>query len=166
MMKTSVLAFLLAFGALAAQAATGVATIGDVTGAVTVSSTNAVMQAEPGMQLAEGNTVLVSSKASATVTLANGCVVSLLGGQHYTVNGKLSCEQSIASVKHLMATTELAQAPLGTGTTSAASGAVAGAGAAADDGSFKERNTALALFGGAGVAVGILNSSSSKASGS
>lgn len=116
----------LACCALGAQAASPVGTLDNVVGTVSVGGQGFVAQAKNGMPLVEGSTVLVSSKGMATVALANGCSVSLMGSQHFTVNSKLSCEQSIASVKSLAATSRLAQAPVGTGTGGAAGGAGAG----------------------------------------
>jgi len=104
--------------------------------------------------------VLVSSKGMATVALANGCIVSLMGSQHYTVNSKLTCEQSIASVRSLAATTRLAQAPLGTGTQQQGGAGGAGAGGGAGFG-------AAAGFGAFGLGLVAANSQTNKkASGS
>ena len=131
----------LACCAFGAQAATNVGTIDNVIGTVSVGGQGVVAQAKNGMPLFEGSTVLVSSKGKATVVLANGCSVSLLGSQHLTVDSKLSCEQSIASVNSLAATTRLAQAPVGT-VAPAAGGAVAAGG------------TGLGVVGVGGILVG------------
>lgn len=154
----------LACCAFGAQAASSVGTLDNVVGNVSVGGQGFVAQAKNGMPLVEGSTVLVSSKGMATVALANGCTVSLMGSQHYTVNSKLSCEQSIASVKSLAATTRLAQAPLGTGTGGgAAGGAGAGAGGLAGLGA-----GTLAAIGGGIILTGaiIADQNKDKASGS
>lgn len=112
-----------------------------------------VAQAKNGTPLVEGSTVLVSSKGKANVVLTNGCAIALLGSQHFTVNSKLSCEQSIASVKSLMATSQLAQAPLGAGVSnvdSRSGGAGAGVG-----GTGSGRSAVLAGFTGA-LGLGII----------
>ena len=152
----------LACCAFGAQAASSVGTLDNVVGNVSVGGQGFVAQAKSGMPLAEGSTVLVSSKGMATVALANGCIVSLMGSQHYTVNSKLTCEQSIASVRSLAATTRLAQAPLGTGTsgTPGAGGAGAGAGAGFGIGA------GAAGFVAFGVGLAVANNDVSKASGS
>jgi len=108
----------------------------------------------------EGSTVLVSSKGMATVALANGCIVSLMGSQHYTVNSKLTCEQSIASVRSLAATTRLAQAPLGTGVSGAG-----GSGAGSSDGT-QQRDFLLGGMLIGGTALLLNGSNDKKASGS
>jgi hypothetical protein len=155
----------LACCAFGAQAAANVGTLDNVVGTVSVGGQGFVAHAKNGMPLAEGSTVLVASKGMATVMLANGCSISLLGSQHYTVNSKLNCEQSIASVQSLASTTRLAQAPVGSGLPG---GGTTGGGGAAGGG-----------FGGLGAGgmmgvgfgtlgtLGALNSTSStKASGS
>lgn len=151
----------LAFCALGAHAATNVGSLDNVVGTVSVGGQGVVAQAKNGTPLADGSTVLVASKGSATVVMANGCSVSLMGSQHLTVNSKLSCEQSIASVKSLAATTRLAQAPVGAGLPAAGAG---GAGAA---GGFAGLSTAGMIGVGLG-AVGAIAASNeaSKASGS
>jgi len=150
----------LACCAFGAQAAPNAGTLENVVGTVSVGGQGFVAQAKSGMALAEGSTVLVSSKGMATVALANGCTVSLMGSQHFTVNSKLSCEQSIASVKSLAATTRLAQAPVGTGTTGGTGGAGAGFGGAGGFG-------AAAGFGAFGLgAIAANNSVNNNASGS
>ncbi|MCB1980374.1 MAG: hypothetical protein M9919_04990 [Burkholderiaceae bacterium] len=150
-----------AFAALGAQAATSVGTLDNVVGNVSVGGQGVVAQAKNGMPLADGSTVLVSSKGMATVAMANGCTISLMGSQHFTVNSKLSCEQSIASIKSLAATTRLAQAPLGTGT----AGAAGGSGAGSSDG-LQERNVVLGGLLIGGTALLLNNSNDKKASGS
>lgn len=150
----------LACCAFGAQAAPNAGTLENVVGTVSVGGQGFVAQAKSGMPLAEGSTVLVSSKGMATIALANGCTVSLMGSQHFTVNSKLSCEQSIASVKSLAATTRLAQAPVGTGTTGGTGGAGAGFGGAGGFG-------AAAGFGAFGLgAIAANNSVNNNASGS
>ena len=153
----------LACCAFGAQAASSVGTLDNVVGNVSVGGQGFVAHAKNGMPLAEGSTVLVATKAKATVVLANGCTVSLLGSQHYTVNSKLSCEQSIASVSSLAATTRLAQAPLGTGT-SGVPGA-GGAGAAGAGAGFGI-GAGAAGFVAFGVGLAVANNDVSKASGS
>lgn len=149
----------LACCAFGAQAASNVGTLDNVVGSVSVGGQGVVAQAKNGMPLAEGSTVLVANKGKATVVLANGCSVSLLGSQHFTVNSKLSCEQSIASVKSLAATTRLAQAPVGAGVPAAG-----GAGAAAGGiGMFVAGATPFIAFGAAAL---VMDNEVSKASGS
>lgn len=148
----------LACCAFGAQAASNVGTVDNVVGSVSVGGQGVVAQAKNGMPLADGSTVLVANKGKATVLLANGCSVSLLGSQHFTVNSKLNCEQSIASVKSLASTTRLAQAGLGTGVPAGGAGA-AGGWAAGYIGS-------LAPFVGISVAAVVANNEVSKASGS
>lgn len=150
----------LACCAFGAQAAPNAGTLENVVGTVSVGGQGFVAQAKSGMALAEGSTVLVSSKGMATVALANGCTVSLMGSQHFTVNSKLSCEQSIASVKSLAATTRLAQAPVGTGTGGTTGGAGAGFGA----GGFGAGAFGFAAFGVGAIAAN--NSVNNNASGS
>lgn len=158
-MKTIAIA-VLACCAFGAQAAPNAGTLENVVGTVSVGGQGFVAQAKSGMPLAEGSTVLVSSKGMATIALANGCTVSLMGSQHFTVNSKLSCEQSIASVKSLAATTRLAQAPVGTGTTGGTGGTGAGFGGAGGFG-------AAAGFGAFGLgAIAANNSVNNNASGS
>ncbi len=150
----------LACCAFGAQAAPNAGTLENVVGTVSVGGQGFVAQAKSGMALAEGSTVLVSSKGMATIALANGCTVSLMGSQHFTVNSKLSCEQSIASVKSLAATTRLAQAPVGTGTGGVTGGVGAGFGA----GGLGAGAFGLAAFGIGAIAAN--NSVNNNASGS
>ncbi len=153
----------LACCAFGAQAASNVGTLDNVIGSVSVGGQGVVAQAKNGMPLAEGSTVLVANKAKATVVLANGCSVSLLGSQHFTVNSKLSCEQSIASVKSLAATTRLAQSvPAAPGAAPAAGGAGAAAGGTVAGLSV---STMIAIGAAVAVVAGAA-SSDSKASGS
>ena len=112
-MKNLVFA-LAAFCALGASAQDKVGTLENVTGAVSVGGKGFVSKAVNGTPLADGNTVLVPSNGKATVVLAKGCSVSLQGSQHLTVNSALSCEQAIASIRHMAAPVQLAQAPLST----------------------------------------------------
>ena len=150
----------LACCAFGAQAASSVGTLDNVVGNVSVGGQGFVAQAKSGMPLAEGSTVLVSSKGMATVALTNGCIVSLMGSQHYTVNSKLTCEQSIASVRSLAATTRLAQAPLGTGVSGAG-----GSGAGSSDGT-QQRDFLLGGMLIGGTALLLNGSNDKKASGS
>ncbi len=155
-MKSIAFAVLACF-ALSAQAASSVGTLDNVVGSVSIGGQGVVAQAKNGMPLAEGSTVLVANKGKATVVLANGCSVALLGSQHYTVDSKLSCEQSIASVKSLAATTRLAQAPNGAGIpASGGAGAAGGAGIVAG----------IAPFVGIAVATVVVDNEVTKASGS
>jgi len=157
----------LACCAFGAQAAANVGTLDNVVGTVSVGGQGFVAHAKNGMPLAEGSTVLVASKGMATVMLANGCSISLLGSQHYTVNSKLNCEQSIASVQSLASTTRLAQASLGSGLPGP--GGSAGGAGGAFGGGFGGLGTGGMIGVGFGTlgAIGALNStSSSKASGS
>ena len=105
------LAALCAFGV---SAESKVGTLENVSGAVSVGGKGFVSKAVNGTPLADGNTVLVPSNGKATVVLAKGCSVSLQGSQHLTVNSALSCEQAIASIRHMAAPVQLAQAPLST----------------------------------------------------
>lgn len=149
----------IAFGA---QAASNAGMLDNVVGLVSIGGQGVVAQAKNGTLLNEGSTVLVSSKGKATVLLNNGCAVTLLSSQHFTVNSKLSCEQSIASAKSLMATTRVAQAPVGVGIPPSQ---VGGSGAAAAAG--VSNATAVAAFSGT-LVLGIVQNenSSNKASGS
>ncbi|RID99977.1 hypothetical protein [Simplicispira hankyongi] len=154
----------LACCAFGAQAAANVGTLDNVVGTVSVGGQGFVAHAKNGMPLAEGSTVLVASKGMATVMLANGCSISLLGSQHYTVNSKLSCEQSIASVQSLASTTRLAQASLGAGLPGP--GGSAGGAGGAFGGGLGTGGMMGVGFGTLGT-LGALNSTSStKASGS
>lgn len=164
-MKTIAFA-VLACCAFGAQAASSVGTLDNVVGTVSVGGQGFVAHAKNGMPLAEGSTVLVASKGMATVMLANGCTISLMGSQHYTVNSKLNCEQSIASVQSLASTTRLAQAPVGSGLPGSGGGTTGGGGAA---GGFGGLGTGGMIGVGLGTlgTLGALNSTSStKASGS
>ena len=160
---------LLACCAIGAQAQSAVGTLENVTGVVSVGGKGLVSKASNGMALVNGNTVLVSSKGKATVVLSNGCSIALQGSQHLTVNGALSCEQSIASVKHLAAPMQLAQAPLSTSPTSGPA-PVGGAGvAAAQAGNVVAPAGATAAVAGFGILAGLLTidaATNNKSSGS
>ena len=143
----------LAFCAMGAQAETAVGTLENVTGAVSIGGKGLVTKATNGMALVNGSTVLVSSKGKATVVLANGCAIALQGSQHLTVNPALSCEQSIASIKHLAAPVQLAQAGLNV---SPVTGSVGGAGVAPATGLAAGGLGAGAALTGFGVLAGAL----------
>lgn len=151
--------------AFGAQAAANVGALDNVVGSVSVGGQGVFAQAKNGMPLAEGSTVLVANKSKATVLLANGCSVSLLGSQHFIVNSKLNCEQSIASVKSLAAITRLAQAGLGAGVPAAGGAGAAGAGMGAIGGIATGTIVAGAIAAGVLAAV-VSNNQSDKASGS
>lgn len=135
---------LAAFCALGASAQDKVGTLENVTGAVSVGGKGFVAKAVNGTPLADGNTVLVPSNGKATVVLAKGCSVSLQGSQHLTVNSALSCEQAIASIRHMAAPVQLAQAPLSTPPTGVQP--VGGAGVAPPAGLSRTAFTLSALF--------------------
>lgn len=129
----------LALGAAAAEPVVG--TLHDVHGAVTLTSAQAVKVAADGMAVPEGASILVARDGAATLVLNNGCVIGLAGSQHLTVRGQLKCSELQASVRQLMPTYQLAQAPLGGGITppatevqkaGAASSGVLGGGIATD----------------------------------
>ena len=101
------LAALCAFGV---SAESKVGTLENVSGAVSVGGKGFLSKAVDGTPLANGNTILVPSNGKATLVLTNGCSVTLQGSQHLTVNSGLTCEQAIASVRHMAAPVRLAQA--------------------------------------------------------
>lgn len=115
MRKYASLALGLGFALAAVAAEPVVGTLHDVKGAVTVSSAQAVKPAANGMAVTEGASILVARDAAATLALKNGCVVALKGSEHLAVSSKLSCDELQASVRQLMPTYEVAQAPLGGG---------------------------------------------------
>lgn len=156
---------LVAFTAIAAHADSRVGTLENVTGSVSVGGAGSVSKAANGMRLVDGNTVLVSSKGKATVMLANGCSISMLGSQHLTVNSKLTCDQSLASVQNLAAPVQTAQALInGAPAASASAVPAGGAGAAGTAGSggffsaasFGGLGSAGAALGAFGLGVGAL----------
>lgn len=85
-MKSQLLALTLVAAAGAAMAQNApYATIGAVSGAVTVSSKDTMVTATPGMALKQGQSVVTSNAGSATVLFASGCSVALKPGQMVAV---------------------------------------------------------------------------------
>lgn len=128
--------FGLAMGcAFAASAQVGGGVISDVAGNVTVSSKQSVKRAVKGTPVVDGASILVSTDGKATVVMGNGCVISLKGSQHLTVNVALQCAEVQASVKQLFPAFKVAQAPtagpgaFSFGTAGAGAGIGAGIGA-------------------------------------
>jgi hypothetical protein len=85
-MKSPLIALTLvaAAGAALAQNAP-YATIGTVSGAVTVSGKDLMVTATPGMALKQGTSVVTSNAGTATVLFASGCSVALKPGQMMAV---------------------------------------------------------------------------------
>ena len=85
-MKHVVLGLMTATAAAAYAGQVPYAKVVAVDGKVTVSSKDQMLAATVGMPLVQGASILPGSKARATVQFANGCQVSVKGGQMLTVD--------------------------------------------------------------------------------
>lgn len=113
--------------ALGAQAAEPIGSLSKVEGIVSIGGQGFAANAKAGAKLFDGSTITVTTRGKATVTLNDGCVVPLRGGQFLTIDGKLTCSQLYAGVTQLAAPYQVVQAG-GTVAGGGAAGAGAGAG--------------------------------------
>lgn len=95
-------ALLFAVGAMTAAQAQGlpgsVSRLTGVFGLVSVSQDGVTRPGGVGTPLADGATVVVPSRGSATIETASGCTVPLRAGQAVTLNSRLSCSQLVSSI--------------------------------------------------------------------
>jgi hypothetical protein len=147
-MKHAVLAPLFALATTAAfAAAQPIGTLSSASGAVSVGGQGVIAQAKAGVQLLDGATIMTPSGANATVSLTEGCTIVLKANQHLTLNNKLTCGQLQSSIKDLMPSYKVAQAPVGGGLV------VGGGGAAAGGGLLAGIGTGTLIAGGIGAAL-------------
>lgn len=115
-MKHAALASFFALATTAAfAAAQPIGTLSSAAGAVSIGGQGVIAQAKAGVQLFDGATVMTPSGANATVSLSEGCTIVLRANQHLTLNNKLTCGQLQSSVKDLLPSYKVAQAPIGGG---------------------------------------------------
>lgn len=112
----------LSLGATAKESPVG--SITHVDGNVSVGGLGFVSKAARGATLVDGNVVMVSSGAKATVKLNDGCTIWLKAGQHLTLNSKMTCYEHQASVAQMFSPYSVAQV----GGTVSGGGAAGGAG--------------------------------------
>ena len=96
-----------AFCVIAKEAPIGM--ISFAQGNVSVGGNGFVSKATRGTVLMNGSVVMVSTNGRATLKLNEGCSVGLSGGQHVTVDAKLSCDELQASVTQMFAPYQVAQ---------------------------------------------------------
>ncbi len=80
--------------------AQSIGTISNVTGTVTVNDGTRVVNATAGSPISNGARIVTTSTSTATLRLANGCVVDLKPGQAVTVLSSTSCSDLLATVQN------------------------------------------------------------------
>lgn len=99
MIKNALMTVGLACFSLAAVAQS-IGTISNVSGTVTVNDGTRVVNATAGSPISNGARIVTTSTSTATVRLANGCVVDLKPGQAVTLLSSTSCSDLLATVQN------------------------------------------------------------------
>src|SRR5512141_392107 len=99
MVMKKLLLALSSLAAAAAMAQTALGTVSNVQGVVTATQGATGTVVTPGSLIMNGTRFVTTSTGSVTLTLNNGCVVTLQPAQSVTVLQSMTCQQLVAAVQ-------------------------------------------------------------------